>query len=424
MQKNANLILHSARQLITCAGQGSPKRNAALQDVGQLDDGALVIADGRIVAVGHSAEILREYAADQVIDATGKVVCPGFVDAHTHAVYAGTRLDEFELRSRGASYMDILAAGGGILNTMQATRDASPDALIDSSSARLDEILRLGTTTVEIKTGYGLDSATEMKMLDVIASVAERHPVDIVPTFLGAHAVPPTYKNRADDYAELVASEMLPQAAAWYRESSFARQGRPFCVDVFCEAGAFDVVQSRRVLEAGRALGMGIRAHVDEFTALGGLTLAVELGALTVDHLDVTSAAEIARLANSGTIGVIMPAVNLHLGSTHFADARAMIDAGAAIALATDLNPGSAPCFSMPLVMALACRYQKLRPAEALNASTLNAAYAAGMGEVVGSLEVGKQADVLILNTPDYRQIMYQLGGNLVETVIKRGVVV
>jgi len=298
------------------------------------------------------------------------------------------------------------------------------EELIEGASARLDTMLRLGTTTVEIKTGYGLETATELKMLKVIEALAERHTVDIVPTFLGAHAVPPEYKGRANDYVELVASEMLPQAAAWYEQSVFAKQGRKFSVDAFCEDGAFDVEQSKRVLEAGQGLGMSVKAHVDEFIALGGLSMAVSLGALSVDHLDASRLQEIHTLAQSDTIGVAMPAVNFHLGSTHFADARGMIDAGVALALATDLNPGSAPCFSMALVMALACRYQKVLPAEALNASTINAAYAIGMGDSVGSLEVGKQADILILNAPDYRHLMYQLGANVVETVIKRGKII
>jgi len=402
---------------------GNVKRKAALQDVGLIDNGAVVITDGTITAVGSTSEILSAYSAEQTIDATGKVVCPGFVDCHTHTVFAGDRVSEFEQRISGATYMEILAAGGGILNTMRATRAASQQKLVESASARLDTMLTLGTTTVEIKTGYGLDTATELKMLRAIEALAERHTVDIVPTFLGAHAFPPEYKNRTREYTELVAHEMLPQAAAWYQHSSFAKRGRIFSVDVFCEDGAFDVEQSKHVLEAGQALGMSVKAHVDEFIALGGLSMAVGLHALSVDHLDASRTAEIHTLAQSDTIGVVMPAVNFHLGSTHFANARALIDAGVAVALATDLNPGSAPCYSIPLVMVLACRYQKMLPAEALNASTINAAYALGMGDSVGSLEVGKQADVLILNAPDYRHLMYELGGNLVEIVIKRGVI-
>jgi len=419
----ADLLIHSARQLITCASPGGVKRGATLADVGVIEDGAIAIRDGRIAAAGTTADIRRGYTATREIDASGKVVCPGFVDCHTHTVFAGDRAGEFEQKLRGVPYMDILAAGGGILSTVRATRAASEDELTALALARLNSMLRLGTTTVEIKTGYGLDTATELRMLRVIARLAAAHPADIVPTFLGAHAVPPEYKGRAGEYAALVANEMLPLAAEWYAESVFARQGRRFCVDVFCEEGAFTVEQSRRVLEAGRSLGLGVRAHVDEFVALGGVSLAVGLGALTVDHLDVTSAHEIGVIAASDTIGVLMPAVNFHLGTAHHANARALIEAGSAIALATDLNPGSAPCYSMPLVMALACRMYHMTPAEAFNASTINAAHAAGMGAEVGSLEAGKQADVLIVNAPDYRHLAYILGDNPVETVIKRGVI-
>ncbi len=424
LKQPADLIIHSARQVVTCASHGNVKRKDALRDVGIIENGAVVITSRHITAVGSTADILSAYSADQMIDASGKVLCPGFVDCHTHTVFAGDRVGEFEQRIGGAAYMDILAAGGGILNTVRATRAASGEQLVEAALARLDIMLRLGTTTVEIKTGYGLDTATELKMLHVIEALQERHTVDIVPTFLGAHAVPPDYKGRANDYADLVAKEMLPRAAVWYQQSLFAKQGRIFSVDVFCEDGAFDVVQSKQVLEAGQALGMSMKAHVDEFKALGGLSMAVGLGAMSVDHLDASRAEEIERLAQSTTIGVIMPAVNFHLGSLHYANARAMIDAGAAIALATDLNPGSAPCFSIPLVMALACRYQKVLPAEAMNASTINAAYALGMGDSIGSLEAGKMADILILNAPDYRYLMYELGGNQVETIIKCGEIV
>ena len=419
----ADLLIHSASQLVTCANPHGVKRGAALGDVGLIEDGALAIRDGRIAAVGTTGEIRRDYTATQQIDASGKVVCPGFVDCHTHTVFAGDRAGEFEQRIRGVPYMDILAAGGGILNTVRATRAASEDELTALALARLNIMMSLGTTTAEIKTGYGLDTATELKMLRVITRLAEAHPADVVPTFLGAHAVPPEYKGRGGEYAELVAGEMLPLAAEWFARSLLAQQGRRFCVDVFCEEGAFTLEQARRVLEAGQALGLGVRAHVDEFVALGGVSLAVGLGALTVDHLDVTTADEIGVIAASDTIGVLMPAVNFHLGTAHHANARTLIEAGAVIALATDLNPGSAPCYSMPLVMALACRMYHMTPAEALNASTINAAYAAGMGAEVGSLEAGKQADVLIVNAPDYRHLAYMLGENLVETVIKRGTI-
>ena len=417
-----DLLIHSAAQVVTCAGiEGKPRQGAAMQAVGIIEAGAVAVENGQIVAVGKSVDLCSQYTARQRIDASGQVVCPGFVDPHTHVVYAGDRVNEFELRIRGATYLEIMAAGGGIVSTVQATRHAPLDELVRQSHARLDAMLTLGTTTVEAKSGYGLDVATELKQLEATAILDQSHAIDLVPTFLGAHAVPPEYKGRTDDYVALVIAEMLPAAQAWYDQSHFAANQTPWFVDVFCEKNAFDVAQSHRVLAAGKALGMGVKAHVDEFTALGGVSMVLDLGAISVDHLDVTGAEEIQRLAQSTTIAVVIPTVNFNLGSTHFANARAMIDAGAALALTTDINPGSAPCPSMPLVMAIACRYQKLSPAEALIASTINAAHAIGLGHRVGSLETGKQADLLILNTHDYRHLAYHFGGNLVERVIKRG---
>lgn len=421
---SVDLLVHSARQLATCASPDGPKRRAAMRDVGLIEDGAVAIHDGLIVAVGPSRELRSRYDAALAIDASGKLVCPGFVDPHTHVVYCGDRIDEFEQRVAGATYLEIMAAGGGIASTTRATREASVEQLIAETSRRLDSMLALGTTTVEAKTGYGLDIATELKQLDAIAALDRGHPIELVPTFLGAHALPPEYAGRPDAYVALVIEAMLPAAAAWYRGSHFRRAAVPLHVDVFCERSAFDVEQSRRVLEAGIGYGLPVKAHVDEFTALGGLELALELNATSVDHLDVTAPAGIARLAASATVGVLIPAVPFNLGATRFADARAFVDAGAAIALTTDMNPGSAPCPSLPLVMAIACRYQHLVPAEALNAVTINAAHAAGLGRRLGSLERGKQADLLLVDAPDYRHLAYQLGGNLVAQVIKRGQVV
>ncbi len=416
------LILH-ARQLITCASNG-PKRGAAMTDVGLIEDGAVAVKDGEIVAVGPTDELLARYAARTIVDATGKVVAPGFVDAHTHVVYAGDRVAEFEMRIRGATYMEIMAAGGGIVSTMRAVREATAEQLAEETRRRLDEMLMLGTTTTEVKTGYGLSVEAEIKLLRTIELLADSHPMTLIPTFLGAHAVPPAYKGRTDAYVDWVVEEMIPAAAAWCEASSFGQAQSPFFCDVFCEAGVFDVEQSRRVLEAGRVHGMTPKLHADEFENLGGVTLAVELGAISVDHLDVTPPEEIARLAASDTVGVVIPAVNFNLGSCHFADARGLIDAGVALALATDINPGSAPTPAMPMVMAIATRYQKLLPAEALNASTINAAYAIGMGDRIGSLQAGKQADILILDTADYRHLAYEFGKNFVERVIKDGKIV
>jgi imidazolonepropionase len=284
-------------------------------------------------------------------------------------------------------------------------------------------MLQLGTTTAEIKTGYGLDSETEMKMLHVIEALEKEHPIRIVPTFLGAHAIPPEHKGSPQAYVETVLA-MLAEAIDWYQKSVFAEREIPFFNDVFTEKNAFTVQQSLAVLEVGKELGMGVKAHVDEFTDLGGVAMAVGLGAVSVDHLDVTSEFDLKQLAASDTVGVVLPIVNMNLGSTHFANARALIDAGGILALATDINPGSAPSPSMPITMSIATRYQKLLPSEALNASTINAAFAIGMGDRVGSIEAGKYADMLILDTHDYRDMIYQIGGNLVEIVILGGEVI
>jgi imidazolonepropionase len=414
------LILH-ATQLVTCASSNGPKRGRAMADVGIILDGAVAVAEGEIVAVGPSEHLGADYTARETLDVSGKVVCPGLVDPHTHLVYAGDRTAEFELRIQGATYMQIMQAGGGIVSTTQATRDATVEELVMASRPRLDAMLALGTTTAEVKTGYGLNPDSELKMLEAIAALDAVHPVDLVPTFLGAHAIPLEYTGQADEYVDLVVNDMLPQASEWYHRSAFSERQVPLFCDVFCEAKVFDRIQSQRVLQAGLLHKLLPKIHADEFENLGGVALAVELGAVSADHLDVTPSAEVEMLAASSTVGVVLPAVNFNLGSTHFADARRMIDAGVALALATDINPGSAPCPSLPLVMAIASRYQHLLPAESLNASTINAAHAIGLGERIGSIEVGKQADMLILNAPDYRHLAYQFGGNLIERVIKRG---
>jgi imidazolonepropionase len=418
---NVDLLIHSATQLVTCASAKGPKRRQAMTDVGLIVDGAVAVAAEEIVAVGTSADVCAAYTASDMIDAHGKVVCPGFVDPHTHVVFAGDRVAEFEQRLRGASYMAIMAAGGGIARTMESVRAATVAQLVAETRPRLNAMLALGTTTVEVKSGYGLSTPAELKMLQAVAELQLSHPSDLVPTFMGAHAIPPEYRGRTGDYVDLVIQDMLPAAADWHRTSVFAAQGRPLFCDVFCEANVFNREQSQRVLSAGLAHGLPAKIHADEFENLGGVETAVALNAISVDHLDVTPSAEIETLAGSDTVGVILPAVNFNLGSTHYANGRAIIDAGAALALSTDINPGSAPCPSMPLVMAIATRYQKLLPAEALNAGTINAAFAVGLGNLLGSIEVGKQADLLLIDAPDYRHLAYQFGGNLVERVVKKG---
>lgn len=416
-----DLIVYNIGQLVTCASGGRPKRGGEMLDVGLIDNGAVAITGEKFVGVGRTEEILRDFEAAEMVDAAGRVVCPGFVDPHTHIVYAGDRLNEFELKIKGAEYLDILEAGGGIISTVKHTRDASGEKLVELASRRLDKMLAYGTTTCEIKTGYGLDTETELKMLGVIETLDQMHAIDIVPTFLAAHTVPPEFKDDPDRYVGLICNEMLPLAWKWYEQSHFAADETPFFCDVFTEQKAFDVEQSRSILETAGNLGFGIKAHVDQFTNLGGSKLAIEFGAASIDHLDEISDAEIRSLAASETLGIVIPTENFNAAKTQFSNARKMIDAGCAIALSTDFNPGSAPCPSMPMAMAIACRYQKLLPSEALNAATINAVFGIGLGDSVGSIEVGKIADLLVLDTNDYRQIIYEFGGNLVATVIKAG---
>ena len=421
--KPVDLYLHNADQVVTCTPRspGTPLRGQDMASVHAIEHGSVAVEAGRIAAVGPAEDLDGRYAGKRTIDCRGRSLCPGFVDAHTHTVFGGARAAEFEMRIKGASYLEIMAAGGGIVNTVRHTRAATVDELVSSASTRLDEMLTLGTTTVEIKTGYGLSAADELKMLRVIEQLDRDHPCDIVPTFLGAHAVPPEFEGDAEAYTRCVIEKILPDAAAWYQSSRLADRGVPMYIDVFCEDHAFDLDQSRRVLESGINVGLKAKMHVDQFNDFGGVAMAVELGAASVDHLDVTGREAIESLARSDTIAVLLPAVNFNLGMADYADGRAMMEAGAAVALATDLNPGSAPCPSMPTVMAIACRYQRFTPAEALHASTINAAFAIGQGDRTGSIEVGKRADILILNEADYRHIPYFFGGNPVHTVIKNG---
>lgn len=410
----ADLIVENIGQLVTCASPDGPKRGDAMRDVGVIVEGSVAIADGKFVGVGRRADIERDFDAGEIIDAGGRVVCPGFVDPHTHLVFAGDRLDEFELKIKGADYLEILGSGGGILSTVRATRAASCEELVRLGQIRLDRMLGAGTTVCEIKTGYGLDTETELKMVAVIEELDTIHPIDIVPTFLAAHAVPPEFRENPDSYVDLICDEMLPLA----HDRLLAR---PAFVDVFCEKNAFDLAQTKRIFDTAKRLGFGLKAHVDEFTNLGGSRLAIEMGAISIDHLDAISDEEVALLAKSDTIGIVTPTVNFNFGSAHFADARKLIDAGCAIALSTDYNPGSAPCPSQTMSMAIACRYQKLLPAESMNAGTINAAHSIGLGDRFGSIEAGKIADMVFLASDDYRLAAYEFGSSLVAGVIKSG---
>lgn len=413
-----DLLVHNASQLLTVASPDGPKRGAAMRNLGLVEDGAVAIRGDRVVLVGPTEEVLPQAGENTtLVDAYGKVVMPGFVDPHTHLVFAGDRAAEFEMRLAGATYLEIMAAGGGIMNTVRATRAASLEDLVDQTRQRLDVMLTHGTTTVEAKTGYGLDTENELKMLEAIRLLDQSHPVDLIPTFLGAHAIPAEYRGRVDEYVDVVVEEMLPRV----ENEGYLTNSQPFFCDVFCEEGAFSLEQSRCILEKAKELGMDLKIHADEFTSLGGAGLAAELGATSADHLACTPGEEIELLAKSRTIAVLLPGTPFGLGEDHFPPARRMIESGVPVALATDLNPGTCYCEAMPFIMSLACRQMRMTPAETIVAATINSAHAIRMGQEVGSLEVGKKADLLILDIADYRHLAYRFGTNLVETTIKAG---
>ena len=397
-----SLAIIGASQLVTLAGPGCPRTGAEMLELGIINHGAMLIRNGRIVQTGARAEIEPLIDADcEVVDAGERVVMPGFVDAHTHPVFAGNRADEFEMRAAGKSYQEIAAAGGGIRSTVLKTRAAGEDELFAASRRYSEWFLRAGTTTVEAKSGYGLTLEDEMKMLRVIRRLDEETPLRFVPTFLGAHAVPVEYKNNRSAYVDLIVNEMIPQVA---------REGLARFCDVFCEGGAFDVDESRRILLAAQAYGMELRVHADQLSLSGGSRLAAELGATTADHLEYASRSEISMLKSANVQPVLLPASVLMIGSRRYPDARAMIDAGLAVVLATDFNPGSSPTPSMPLVLTLASTQMKISPAEAVAAATINAAYSLGLGAEVGSLEAGKRADFVIHDCDDYRELGYFAG--------------
>ena len=422
MATKADLLIHSAAQLcVVPAHEGGPQRGARLGDLGLLSDGAIACADGVVAAVGTTDQIRADWWAPVEIDGSDRVVCPGFVDPHTHAVFAGDRAAEFEQRVQGATYLEIQASGGGIMSTVRATRGASVSQLVNESRPRLDRMLAHGTTTAEVKTGYGLNTSGELAMLQAIHALDLAHPMTLVPTFLGAHAVPEEFGDDPEGYVDLVVDEMIPLAAG--AESSWSGSPARYC-DVFCEEGAFSLEQSRRVLERAKEMGLGIKIHSDEFNALGGTAMAVDLGATSADHLVSTPPEEIQKLAQSDTVAVALPATPFGLGHQDYTPAKPILEAGGILALATDLNPGTAWCESMPFVIALACRYMGLSPAQALVAATLNAAHAVGLGDRVGSLEVGRVADILLIDLPDVRHLGYRFGVNPVGLVVKSGKVV
>ena len=391
-------VLH-ASELVTLSGPKRPRFGAELSEVGIVRDGGMLVRDGKIQKVGSSDEIKKNLGDAEIVDARGRVVMPGFVDAHTHLVFAGDRLDDFERRARGETYEQISKAGGGIWSTVEKTRAASESDLLAQAKRHANWFLRCGTTTVEAKSGYGLTVEDELKILRVLRQLKKEVPLEIVPTFLGAHAVPRGLSP--DEYLDVVVMEMLPRVTA----ENLAE----FC-DVFFERGYFDIDQSRKILSAAKKLGLSLRGHVDQLTNSGGAKLMAEIGATTADHLEQTDGQRIAALKKANVQPVLLPGSVYALGSSGYPRAREMIEAGLAVVLATDFNPGSSPTPSMPMVLSLACTQMKMSPAEAITASTLNAAYSLNRGDKIGSLEPGKLANFVMFDCEDYRELAYWFG--------------
>lgn len=411
--QSADLLITGVAEVVSPCGT-SALGGSALES--KIQSGHAVAVRGReIVAVAPEDQLLEEWSAEQVIDGAGGILVPGFVDSHTHPIFFGTREEEFEMRVAGRSYVEISRAGGGILSSIRGVREASREELLGRLLQRLDHFLELGTTTIEAKTGYGLTTADELKCLEVLAEANRLHDVELVPTFLGAHDFPPEYRERHEEYVTLLIEEMLPQVA----ESGLAE----YC-DIFTESHVFGLDDSRKVMERGAELGLGVRMHVDQLTSLGGAELAAELGAASADHLECVTPTGIEALASAGVIPVLCPLVPLFLRQDEEAPAREMITAGLAPALATDFNPGSCYVQSMPEVLTWAALRYGMSASEALAAATLNAACSLGRGDRLGSIEVGKQADLALLDLPGYRHLTYEFGRNPVRVVVKGGEVV
>jgi len=414
---SGNTIIKNASQLVTCSGFKA-KQGKEMSDLHIIDDGAVVIEEGIIKAVGKTEDVLNGFndadlniAEFDIIDAAGKAVLPGFVDSHTHFVFAGYRADEFSWRLRGDSYMEIMKRGGGILHTVKATRAAKKEELIETGIKRLDSMVSFGVTTVEGKSGYGLDHGTEIKQLEVMEGLNRDHPVDIVRTFLGAHAVPEDYKGREDAFIDYMIDTVIPEVAD--------RNLAQFC-DIFCEKNVFSVEQSRRLLLKAKENGLKIKIHADEIVQLGGAELAAEIGAVSADHLLQASDKGIIDMAEAGVVATLLPGTAFCLKEP-YARGRYMIDKNCAVALATDLNPGSCFTESIPLIFALATLYMNISIEEAITALTINGAAALDMADTTGSLDVGKIGDVIILEYPSYKFIPYHIGVSTVEKVIKKG---
>jgi len=407
-----NIIIKNSSQLVTCSGFKA-RQGKDMSDLKIINDGAVVIEKGIIKAVGKTGDILSDFDEGKftVIDAGGKAVLPGFVDSHTHFVFGGYRAEEFSWRLRGDSYMEIMERGGGIINTVLATREAKKDELIEAGRKRLDSMLSFGVTTAEGKSGYGLDYDTELKQLEVMSDLDNTHPVDIVSTFLGAHAVTKDYKGREDEYIDYLIENVMPEIAK--------RKLAEFC-DIFCEKNVFSVKQSRRLLGRARDMGFKLKIHADEIVQLGGTELAAELSAVSADHLLQASEKGIRDMAKKGVVATLLPATAFSLREP-YAKGRYMIDNNCAVALATDLNPGSCYTESIPLIFALAVLYMNITTEEAVTALTINGAAALNRADTIGSIDVGKKGDVIVLEFPSYKYIPYHIGMSTVEKVVKDG---
>jgi imidazolonepropionase len=418
-QNPAALFFRDAEQLLTLSGRPVPRRGPDLGELGVVRGGALLAVNGEIAAVGRARELesaARQLKA-QVIDCSGRVVMPGFIDSHTHLVFAGSRVEDYVRRLRGATYEEIAQAGGGIRLTARLVSEASPRALVRQAIAFLDEFAACGTTTVEIKTGYGLEVENEIKLLRVIHQLGlslQRGGtnVGLVPTLLAAHALPKAFESRRNDYLAAVIGRLIPFTAR-HKLARF--------IDCFCDRGAFTVAECRRVLSAGAALGLVPRVHAEQLTRTGGTKLAVEMGSASADHLDHVGAGDIRVLARSQTVATLLPGSNFHLGTRRYAPARRLIDADAAVALASDFNPGTSPTLNMQFILSLACAAMHLTPAEAICAATVNAAYSLRLADTIGSLEHGKQADVIVMDVDDYRKIPYYFAWNHCVMTVKKG---
>jgi imidazolonepropionase len=416
---NQSLLITGISELLTLRGS-TARRGSSLSKLGIVKDGAVLVADGRIAAVGTRMDVEARSEAKKAekVDVGGRVALPGFVDSHTHLIHAASRAEEYELKIQGASYEEIARRGGGILNSVKKLRAATSEALKQRARVALEEFASYGTTTIEAKSGYGLDTASELKILALHKELGEEQPLDIVSTFLGAHVVPAEFRGKPDGaerYISVVLGKMLPEVT---------KEGLAEFCDVFCDRGAFTREQSKWILKEGKRHGLVPRIHAEQLSRTGAAQLAVELGAASCDHLERVNASDIRALAKSRTVATLLPGCDFHLGYKNYAPARKLIEAGAIVALATDYNPGTSPTVSMPMILSLACSQLRMTPAEAIAAATINGAYALQREKIVGSIEVGKQADLVVFEVEDYREIPYYFGENRCWMTVKSGEII